>query len=265
MRLGFSPLTAMMLDTEAGFRLAAELELSFVELTFDLHEVMPALQDARRMQELTRATGVGTTLHMSFVDLNLASLIPAARQSAVERTQRGLAYAAEVGATCAVLHTGQHYLKHPRVDPLVAAALDASLRAIAGSGVEIVLENLVLNELDVLRTPEELRDLTDRHGFRNCLDFGHAHVQGTRDGWPALEGYLDTLGERITHLHLHGNHGGSDEHLATHTGTLDYAPYAGYLRDFAGTICLEIGPEAAAADGVRSSVRHLRELVAGPA
>jgi sugar phosphate isomerase/epimerase len=263
MRLGFSPLTAMMLDTEAGFRLAAELELSFVELTYDLHEVMPALQDARRMRELTAATGVGTTLHLSFVDLNLASLIPAARQSAVERTERGLAYAQDVGATCAVLHTGQHYLRHPQVDPMVAAALDASLRAVAGSGVEIVLENLVLSELDVLRTPEELRDLTDRHGMRNCLDFGHAHVQGTRDGWDALQGYLDTLGDRVTHLHLHGNHGASDEHLATGAGTLDYAPYAAYLRGFTGTICLEIGPEAAAADGVRSSVRHLRDLVTG--
>jgi sugar phosphate isomerase/epimerase len=265
MRLGFSPLTAMMLDTEAGFRLAAELRLSFVELTFDLHEVMPALQDPRRMRELSAATGVGTTLHMSFVDLNLASLIPAARRSAVERSERGLAYAAEVGAERAVLHTGQHYLRHPRVDPLVATALDASLGALAGSGVEVVLENLVLSDLDVLRTPEELRDLTDRHGMRNCLDFGHAHVQGTRDGWPALEGYLDALGDRVTHLHLHGNHGAADEHLATDEGTLDYAPYARYLRDFAGTICLEIGPEAAAADGVRGSGRHLRELVAGVA
>lgn len=264
MNLGFSPMTAMLLDTEAAFRLAHELELGFLELDFDLHEVMPSLQDPKRVRELTRATGVGTTLHLSFVDLNLASLIPAARQSAVERTLRGLAYAEEVGATCAVLHTGQHFLRHPQVDPLVWAGLEASLRAVAGSAVTVTLENLVLSELDVLRTPEELRDLTRRHGLRNCLDFGHAHVQATRDGWPALGAYLDVLGADVVHLHLHNNHGDSDEHLGTDEGTLDYAPHRAYLAGFAGTICLEIGTGAAggAVAGIRASVAHLRRLVA---
>lgn len=262
MRLGFSPMTAQMLDTEAAFRLADELGLAFVELAHDLHEVMPDLQDPARVRELMRATGVGTTVHLSFVDLNLAALAPAARRTAVERTVAGLAYAAEVDATCAVLHTGLHYLRHPKADALAAQALDASLAAVAGGAVEVVLENICLGSDDFLRTPAQLRDVTDRHGLRNCLDFGHAHVQGTRDGHDALGAYLVALGERVTHLHLHGNHGIWDEHLATGEGTLDYAPYAGYLRDFAGTICLEVG---GGADPVRRSVAHLRALVDGDA
>lgn len=266
MRLGFSPMTAMMLDTEAAFRLAHELELEFVELAHDLHEVMPALQDAARIRDLTRATGVGTTLHLSFVDLNLASLIPTARQAAVERTLRGLAYADEVGAICGVLHTGQHYLRHPQVDPLVATSLATSLQEVAGSGVPVALENLALQPDDLVRTPDELHAVTRRHGLRNCLDFGHAHVQATREGWPALQAYLDTLGDDVVHLHLHGNHGASDEHLATDRGSLDYAPYRAFLAGFAGTICLEIGPgDADATGGVRASVAHLRALARGDA
>lgn len=264
MRLGFSPMTARMLDTEAAFRLADELGLAFVELAHDLHEVLPGLQEARRVRELTRATGVGTTVHLSFVDLNLAALAPAARRTAVERTVAGLAYAAEVDASCGVLHTGMHYLRHPKADALAAEALDASLAAVAGAGtgVEVVLENICLGSEDFLRTAEELRDVTDRHGMRNCLDFGHAHVEGTREGTDAVAGYLRVLGERVTHLHLHGNHGIWDEHLATDEGTLDYGPHVAYLRGFAGTICLEIGTGA---EGVRRSVAHMRALAAGAA
>ncbi|MDF1523788.1 MAG: TIM barrel protein, partial [Trueperaceae bacterium] len=182
MRLGFSPMTARMLDVEEAFRLASDLHLDFVELSFDLHEVLPQLQAPERIRELTRATGVGTTLHLSYVDLNLASLMPVARAAAVERTLAGLAYAHAVGASCGVLHAGQHYLRHPQADALAIAALDASLQTLAGAPVPIVLENLALGDEDFLRTPAELRALADRHALGTCLDFGHAHVQGVREG-----------------------------------------------------------------------------------
>lgn len=258
MQLGFSPMTARMLDVEAAFRLADELQLDFVELSFDLHEVLPDLQAAERVAALRRATGVGTTLHLSYVDLNLASLMPVARTAAVDRTLAGLAYAERVGATCGVLHTGQHYLRHPQADALAAAALDASLQALAGAPVPIALENLALGAEDFLRTPSELRALADRHALGTCLDFGHAHVQGTHEGTEAVDAYLSGLGPTITHLHVHGNHGANDEHLATDQGSLDYTAHAAFLRDFAGTVCLEI---ATGADGVRASVAHLRRLV----
>jgi sugar phosphate isomerase/epimerase len=258
MRLGFSPMTARMLDVEEAFRLASELRLDFVELSFDLHEVLPSLQAPERVRELTRATGVGTTLHLSYVDLNLASLMPIARGAAVERTLAGLAYAQQVGASCGVLHTGQHYLRHPQADALAVAALDASLQTLADTPVPIALENLALGEEDFLRTPAELRALADRHALGTCFDFGHAHVQGVREGTDAVAAYLAALGPTVAHLHVHGNHGASDEHLASDQGTLDYAPFASFLRGFAGTVCLEI---ATGADGVRASVAHLRRLV----
>lgn len=258
MRLGFSPVTARMLGVEEAFRLASELHLDFVELAFDLHEVLPELQTADRIAALSRATGLATTLHLSYVDLNLASLMPIARAAAVDRTIKGLEYAQRVGATCGVLHTGQHYLRHPQADVLATAALDAALQALAGSPVRVALENLALADEDFLRTPAELRALADRHALGTCLDFGHAHVQGVREGTDAVAAYLAALGPTLAHLHVHGNHGARDEHLASDQGTLDYAPYAAFLRDFAGTVCLEI---ATGADGVRASAAHLRRLV----
>lgn len=257
MRLGFTPTTAGMLELEAAFRLAESLTLDFIELSADLHEIAPALQEPARVRELCRHSGLGVTVHLSYVDLNLASLIPAARRTAIERTLRGLEFAHQVEASCGVLHTGRHYLRHPLADQLVAEALSESLAALQGSAVPVALENLVLDEDDYLRTPEELAQLTRQFNLANCLDFGHAHIESRASGEDRLGRYLKEL--KVIHLHLHNNHGASDEHLATPEGTIDYRQYREFLRGFAGTACLEI----TTAEGVGASVRHLRELLEG--
>jgi len=260
MRLGFSPTTAMMLDLDASFALADELGLAFVELSADVFEIAPFLQQVDHVRELTRSTGVATTVHLSYVDLNLASLSPAARATAAERSLRGLEYAQAVGASCGVLHTGFKYLHHPQVDPLVEEALRASLQALEGSEVPIVLENLAIGRDDYLRGAQALQEITRRHGMKNCFDVGHAHVEAKRDGVITIRDYIDTLGADILHLHLHDNHGKRDEHLPTGAGSIDYQALRGYFEAFEGTACLEI---AGGPDGVRSSVAHLRALLDG--
>jgi len=50
-----------------------------------------------------------------------------------------------------------------------------------------------------------------------CLDIGHAHCHGRI---PAAE-WPRRLGGRISYVHLHDNHGESDEHLALGDGTID--------------------------------------------
>ena len=262
MRLGFSPLTARMLDLDAAFALAQELEMEFVELSADLYEIVPAMQGPEQVRELKRATGLDVTVHLSYIDLNLASLVPMARRASLERTQRGLEFAHDVSALCGVLHSGLHYLRHPQADALAAAALEESMGELEGSSVPITLENLALTPNDYLRGPEELDALTRRHGMRNCVDFGHAHVESHVDERASIQAYLDTLGTNVVHLHLHNNHGQLDEHLATDAGSIDYAPFREYLATFAGTVCLEIGTEEA---GVRASVAHMRSITGSAA
>ena len=258
MRLGFSPVTGGMLDVPGSFRLAESLGLSFVELSFDLHEIAPALQDVATINELRAATGLGVTVHLSYVDLNLASLIPTARRASVDRTLRGLEYAHQVEAHCGVLHTGLHYVPHPQAAGLVAQAVEASLGELQGSSVPIALENLVLTAHDYVRGPQQLHELTTRHGMKNCLDVGHAHVEGTREGREMISEYARVLGDDVVHLHLHDNHGTGDEHLPTGEGTIDFAALAPFLGGFGGTACLEI---LTGEEGVRASVAHIRRLL----
>jgi sugar phosphate isomerase/epimerase len=271
-RLGYTPINARILDLDEAFKLASELELQFLELTFDMQEMLPSSQPVERVLELSRATGVGVTVHLSFVDLNLASLMPGVRENSLERTRRGLEYAAGVSALCGVLHSGLVPMRHPLV---VARARELIARSMTELEplVPITLENLALDDYDALRGVDELEAVTNAAGagFGNCIDVGHALVEGTstelRDGMGSgglgqgakkLESYLTGL-SRVIHFHLQDNNGLSDQHLALGRGKIPWQMVRARLEGFTGTLNLEVGPDA---DAVRQSVRFLRDLMA---
>ena len=270
MKLGFAPINAQILDIGQAFKLASELELGFVELTYDLQEIEPRSQAVQTVRELTRATGIGVSVHLAFVDLNLASLMPGVRENSVTRTNRGLEYAAEVNAIVGVLHTGLIPLHHPIIMPRARAALMQSLSEITPL-VPIALENLALDGHDLLRGPAELEAVTLQAGFGNCIDLGHALVEGCTTelhdgmgsgglhaGLARLESYKTGL-SNVIHLHLQDNDGSKDQHRALGTGGINWFAQRDWLRDFNGSAALEInGGEAE----VRHSVTFLRELLA---
>jgi sugar phosphate isomerase/epimerase len=269
MKLGFTPINAQILDLGQSFKLAAELELDFVELTFDLQEIEPRSQSIRNVRELTRATGIAVSVHLSFVDLNLASLMPGVRENSVARTNRGLEYASEVNAIVGVLHTGLVPMRHPLIMP---QALTQSLSEIKAL-VPVALENLALDGYDLLRGPVELEAVTSKagQGFGNCIDLGHALVEGCtseihdgtgsgglHNGLTRLESYKTGL-TNVIHLHLQDNDGSDDQHHALGTGGINWRVQRDWLRSFQGSATLEInGAEAE----VRQSVSFLRELLA---
>ncbi len=265
MRLGFTPLNAEMVDLNEVFKLASELKLHHVELSFDMHELLPDLQNPQRVNELSRATGIGTTVHLSYVDLNLASKFPGVRENSVARSNRGLEYAQSVNAHCAVLHTGLVPLRHPIVLGLANEQLKQSLTEIKPL-VPVAIENLALDGYDLLRGPSELEAVTKHAGanFGNTLDFGHALVEGCStefkegvgagglaNGEARLQSYQTGL-SNILHLHLHDNDGISDQHLPVGAGSINWEAHKKFLQNFTGTITLEV-PD------VRASVKFLRE------
>ena len=254
MRLGFSPSNAEM-GYEEAFRLAAELGLD-IEVPYDLHEVL-TLPDARALRATGEALGVGFTLHLPFVEMNPASLIPSVRALAEERLKRALEFGEALGAKVGVLHTGQVPVRHPLALSLAREALEKTLSSLLPLPFPVALENLALSEEDLLRGPEELKALLDRfpqYGF--CLDVGHALVELGPLG-PFL--YWEALGGRILHLHLHDNHARRDDHLPVGSGALPWERLAPRLRGFPGTVALEVGGST---QGVRQSLSRLQALLA---
>ncbi len=271
MKLGFTPLNAQILDLNEAFKLASELELQFIELSFDAFEVLPAMQSISQVKELSSATGIGTTVHLSYVDLNIASLMPGVRENSVARTNRGLEYAAEIGAMLGVLHSGLIPLRHELARQFAQQKLEQSLSEVT-TLVPVMLENLALDGYDLLRGVTELEMVTLKAGalFGNCLDVGHALVEGCTtelsDGSSSggIENGLKRLAEyqtglsKLQHLHLQDNDGASDAHQVLGTGSVPWQTMRDFLKDFSGTINLEIN---GGADEVRSSVKFLRELL----
>ncbi|CAN5783709.1 sugar phosphate isomerase/epimerase [soil metagenome] len=261
MNIGYSSMTAGIYNVDEAFRLAERLSLDFVELNYDLCGFLPDAQPARRVTELTRATGIATALHLPFIDLNIASLNEAVRRTAVEETARALAYAAAVGSRCGVLHTGTVYRYQPRPAADARAALVASLLELAAAPVPIALENLALYPDGLVRTPDMLKTLCDEMGLYSCLDFAHAYLEGACGAGEApadlVTSYQQTLADRVIHLHLCNNDGCADLHCATPDGVIPFEAHCGYLSTFAGTICLEV---AGGPDSVARSARHLRAM-----
>ncbi|MBO1438396.1 sugar phosphate isomerase/epimerase family protein [Meiothermus sp. CFH 77666] len=250
MRMGFSPFTAG-LSYRDSFDLAAELGL-FLEITYDQHEMDPRLPGARELAAMGQAAGVGFTLHLPFVDWNLASLVPEVQRLSLERTQQAIAFGAEIGAFCGVLHTGLVPLRLPEA---ITHAHHRLHQALAGLelAIPVALENLGLSRTDLLETPAELVGLLEAHpqyGF--CLDVGHALIQRGSGG---PQEYHRLLKNRLIHFHLHDNQGSRDEHLPCGSGVVDWAWVREVLSGFTGTVALEV---TGGAEGVRRSVALLR-------
>lgn len=252
MRLGFSPFNAEMTYEEA-FRLAAELGMD-LEVPYDLHEALP-LPDPKTLRATGEALGVGYTLHLPFVEMNPASLIPSVRALSEERLKRALDFGEALGARVGVLHTGQVPVRHPMALSLAREALEKTLSALLPLPFPVALENLALAEEDLLQGPEELKALLNRfpqYGF--CLDLGHALVELGPRG-PLL--YWEALGDRLLHLHLHDNHGHRDDHLPVGAGTVPWEKLIPRLKGFSGTAALEV---TGGAQGVRQSQARLKRL-----
>ncbi len=251
MKLGFSPLTAG-LNYRQSFDLAAELGL-FLEIAYDQHEMDPRLPGPEQLAEMGRAAGVGFSLHLPFVDWNIASLVPQMQRLSLERTQRAIEFGAEIGATCGVLHTGLVPLRWPEAVAHAHRQVHQALEQLE-LAMPVALENLGLSRADLLETPGELAELLEAHpqyGF--CLDVGHALIQRGSGG---PQEYHHLLHGRLLHFHLHDNQGVEDEHLPCGTGVVDWDWVRGVLSAFAGTVALEV---TGGAEGVRQSVALLRE------
>jgi len=97
---------------------------------------------------------------------------------------------------------------------------------LAGSLVEqksrLMLENVYEDD------PDDIRIILEGLKLQNvgfCLDAGHLFAFGQSQ----LQPWLEELGSYIGQLHLHDNHGRSDEHLPLGHGKIDFKQLFAYL------------------------------------
>jgi sugar phosphate isomerase/epimerase len=107
-------------------------------------------------------------------------------------------------------------------------------RVASDHSVLACLENMIALKEFLCRDPGELFGMVEGiEGIGVTIDIGHAHTMGlVREFLPCLP--------RASHLHIHDNHGASDEHLAIGAGTIDWALVGPRIaRDYTGVAVVE--------------------------
>lgn len=95
-----------------------------------------------------------------------------------------------------------------------AAAFWRAFLADKPSGIMVYIENMVDRDPMLLA---ELCDLVNDSRLKICLDVGHAHCNSSTP----VRSWVDCLGSRIGHMHLHNNDGQADRHWSLDRGSLD--------------------------------------------
>ncbi len=119
------------------------------------------------------------------------------------------------------------------------------------AGIQIVLEN------DTESSPDLLVELVDRVDHRNlglCLDVGHQHAFSDLG---ALA-WVDKMGDRLFHVHLHDNDRTDDKHWPLGRGTIDFETILAEIARRASPVTLSLEVE----ERMEVKMADLRKLAA---
>ncbi|MCX6693341.1 MAG: sugar phosphate isomerase/epimerase [Methanomicrobiales archaeon] len=190
-----------------------------------------------RIEEAVASTGLRVTVHAPYADLNTATL----NYPIWCETVRQICVCIEKAATltdCVTLHPGYlspvGKLLPDKVWALQKEALLEIGRCAQDCGVTACVENMVGVKEFLCQVPSELFGMTDGiEGIGVTIDFGHAHTKGI------VAAFAREVA-RATHVHIHDNHGSSDEHLSLESGTVPWKIVRDALgRDYHGIVVIE--------------------------
>ena len=182
-----------------------------------------AFCDAQRLEDeefiraqAARLAGLADrALHAPYFELAPCAIDPMIRAVALHRMRQAARACARLGVKRMIVHSGyapQVYFPEWFV-PKSVEFWRGFLRELPGD-FELMVENV----LDV--GPEPLRAVIDAVGDSRlgiCLDVGHANAYSD----VPVETWIEALGARIGHVHLHNNSGARDEHAPLGVGSMD--------------------------------------------
>jgi sugar phosphate isomerase/epimerase len=145
------------------------------------------------------------------------------RVDAMDEVKRAL----EVAETIPFRYLIQHMATSRQpTDPRTLDAAFSSLEHLVLFAKQRSVVIAIENTPNEFGSPESLAHFvkeTRLHDLRFCFDLGHAHI-----GEGVVAGF-ELMRDRIVTVHVHDNHGESDEHLLPFGGTIDWDAVLGAL------------------------------------
>lgn len=184
------------------------------------------------IQHAVSSCGLEVSVHAPFSDLNIASVNQPIWLETLRQIKEPIALSAEY-AYIFIVHPGYiSPLATGCVDKAIGKsneALSAIAQFAAEYGVRATVENMANVAGFLGRFPREIEAMMNNSvGF--TFDVGHANTTHTIDSF--LEMPAD-------HVHLHDNHGVTDDHLILGGGSIDWLRILNAWRHYKGALVIE--------------------------
>ena len=184
--------------------------------------------DVQRLSETLRQHQLEITFHAPFMDLSPGGVDRRVKEVTRDRFSKVIELAPFFKPKSIVFHPGYEKWKF---DGNVKMWLDSSLQTwgplidvAEKQGQILAIENVFEETPDTLLL---LLNSFESPYFRFCFDTGHHNVFSKLP----LSVWLDALGKYLAEVHLHDNHGDSDEHLPVGEGTFDFNQFFALLSE----------------------------------
>ncbi|MBA4373455.1 MAG: AP endonuclease [Thermodesulfovibrio sp.] len=172
--------------------------------------------------------GPSLSFHAPFMDLSPGAVDSRVREATMERFRQTLDIADILRPKAIVFHSGYEKWRYglnmelwlekslQTWQPLNKLAVDI--------GTKIAIENIFEEEPSNLKL---LAESMASDNFGICFDTGHFNLFSKSP----LEDWIEALRPYIVELHLHDNHGTTDEHLPMGEGQFDFIKFFNLLDD----------------------------------
>ncbi len=211
------------------------------------------LSDARRLGNELEERAIICTTHAPFMDLSPGGIDRDIRTISRDKIKRAVEIAGLLGAEGIVCHGGYDRWRFDgREDLWLESSIDTWTDVLADAhDLPILVENIFEEN------PASLIALFEHFKERNlwfCFDTGHFNLFTT----VSLMDWLTPLKERLRELHIHDNHGKSDDQLPVGEGVFPFRELKGFTGSLTGVFfTAETASEAAALETIRRAKEFL--------
>ena len=184
--------------------------------------------DFRKIADTLSNAGLTVTLHAPFMDLRPGAIDPKIRQVTIDRLQQVFDLAPYFHPRSIVCHPSfdeRYYVSTE--EEWLQNSLDTWKRF---SGIAEEIGTLIALENIYETAPEPLHRLLTALASPHicfCFDTGHFNAFARAP----LELWLDQMGPFIGQLHVHDNHGVTDEHLPVGEGNFPFPAFLKKIRE----------------------------------
>jgi sugar phosphate isomerase/epimerase len=200
--------------TRSHFEYSMKSEIQAMASALEQHHLQLVSLHAPTSRDLSAMRESGTPLSICEVER-------VRRVEAMDELKRVIDVADDLPYSRLILHMGgPRETADPRKRDAAFSTLEHLILHAHHAGVAICIENTTSEMGD----PSYLRTFVDEtrlSGLRFNFDIGHAHLSDFPEG-ERLDKSFSPLGDLVSSVHLHDNHGEKDEHLPPYDGTIDW-------------------------------------------